>query len=82
MAACAEVDVAGRLVYSTAPASQCTGYIVLDPAEYPSLANIYNMPASADLGTAWMLGFSLPVIVYLVSWAFGHVIGFASKDRG
>lgn len=82
MAACATVDGLGYMHYSNTPAGSCTGYIVLDPAEYPNLANIYNLPGADDLGTAWMLGFVLPVTVYLVSWAFASVIGFGSNDRG
>lgn len=39
-----------------------------------NLTQIFSMPASPDVATAWMLGFSLPMICYLAAWGFGVVI--------
>ncbi|MDD4979597.1 MAG: hypothetical protein PHI29_13305 [Gallionella sp.] len=39
-----------------------------------NLSQIFAMPKTLDIGTSWMLGFSTPVIIYLVSWGYGVVI--------
>jgi len=57
-------------------------FIVLSAAEiqdYPTLANIFSMPIQSDMQTAFMLGFALPLIVYLTSWGYQSVINFIQR---
>ena len=73
-------DLSGSaLVISTDPVELCTGYVVQTAAEFqtqPTLADIFNMPIANDMTQAWMVGFSLPMIVYLSAWALGVVVNF------
>ena len=46
-----------------------------------TLSDIFSLPVSPDLATVWMLGFSLPLILWLVAWGFGVVINMFRDDR-
>lgn len=39
-----------------------------------TLSDIFSVPASPDVATVWMFGFSLPIICYLAAWGFGIVV--------
>jgi len=57
-------------------------FMVLSAAEiqdYPTLANIFQMPIQSDMQAAFMLGFALPLIVYLTSWGYQSVINFIQR---
>lgn len=47
----------------------------------PSLADFFAIPPAADLHTIFWQALSLVLIAYLVSWAFGVVINFASDKK-
>ena len=42
----------------------------------PTLQDIFSVPVAPDLATIWMLGFSLPFIIYFVSSHYAAVINF------
>ena len=82
MAQCFYTNSNGRMILDQVPIDQCVDYIVLEASEfsdYPTLSAIFNQPISSDLATMWSLGFSLPMIVYLSSWAFGQVVSYINK---
>ena len=65
------------------PIESCTDFVVLAASEYtdiPTMQNIFTIPLVEDMQQMWMLGFSLPMITYLVAWGYQTVINFASKD--
>ena len=83
MALCAYLDNSNHVIANTTPLQDCTGLIIIDSVEYtdyPTLSTIFNQPLAGDLGQMWLIGFSLPIIIYLSAWAFGEVISFV-KDR-
>jgi hypothetical protein len=66
--------------------------IALDPAAYiamnaqtlalqPTLQDIFSMPVASDLQNMWELGFSLPILCYLVAWGYGSVINFIESRQ-
>lgn len=69
----------GRLQPLSIPPESCTDYILLDASEYTGglvLADLFAIPPSAELTSAWVAGFSLPLIIYLAAWALGVVVNF------
>jgi len=59
--------------------SACQGYAIMNSEEYastPTLAALFAMPEEDSIRTAFMAGLSLPLVLWLVSWAFGLVVGF------
>lgn len=44
-----------------------------------TLTTVFNIPASADIAKSWMIGFGLPMILYLTSWGYGAVIRMFDK---
>lgn len=81
-ASCAVVDAVGAVTVTATPVAECTGFVLLDAGEYsemPTLSSLFAVPLASDLQSMWMAGFSLPLIVYLVAWAYQTVINFATK---
>lgn len=80
MATCVTVDQnTGFLLATSTPLNQCSSYVVMDASTFhslPTLTDIFTMPVASDLGTLWMTGFALPVIIYISSWALQTVINF------
>ena len=80
MAVC--VEIVRRIVQiSTFPVDSCPGFILLDATEYTGglvLADLFAIPPSAELSSAWAAGFSLPLIIYLSAWALGVVVNFVN----
>lgn len=79
MAICVGFSPTGELIQSAQSIADCTGYVLMDAIEYsetPTLQSIFAQPIAADLAELWMVGFSLPIIVYLSAWAFGVVINW------
>ena len=84
MPVCFEENRRSLLQWTDKSIEQCNGYILQSVAEYteqPTLIDIFNMPIAEDLQQAFMLGFGLPIIAYLTSWAYQSVINFATKDN-
>lgn len=46
-----------------------------------TLAEIFSQPVAADLAQAWMLGFGLPMTLYLVAWGYGAVLNFINPKQ-
>lgn len=44
-----------------------------------TVAELFAVPSIPDLETVFMYGFKLPLIFYLVSWAFGVVVNFINE---
>ena len=74
------------------PQIHCTGTLDNVPAsEFAELvaettflqlmADIFSTPTTPEIQTAFMAGFSIPMITYLAAWGYGVVIRFASRDR-
>ncbi len=62
--------------------SDCTGYIAQDVntlTQLPTLFDLFNVPLMTDLQTMFEIGFTVPLIAYLASWAFGTLINWFSK---
>jgi hypothetical protein len=63
--------------------------LVMTASEFAKLANaqsasltvaeLFAVPAVPDLQTVFMYGFSMPLILYLVAWAFGVVLNFINE---
>lgn len=82
-AQCVTPDNQGRLSVNPSPLAECSGYVLLDAAEFaevPTLTTLFAVPAQEDMQQAFGVGFGLPMICYLVSWAYGSVIRFATKN--
>lgn len=45
-----------------------------------NLSTIFNVPASADLTQAWMIAFTLPLILWLTAWGFGVVVNMFKHE--
>ena len=80
--------------YSTlsGPQIRCTGTLenVSEADLIESLAEtnlsqwlevIFGTPTTADIQTAFMVGFGLPVICFLLAWGYQVVINFATRDN-
>jgi|SRR3990172_8656721 len=39
-----------------------------------TLSDIFSTPPTIDVSAAWMLGFALPMTLYLAAWGFGVVV--------
>lgn len=60
----------------------CQGYVMQTAAEYTStltLAQALQPPAGTDLGQAFLLGFSLPVVCFVVARMVRSVASFWEK---
>lgn len=45
-------------------------------ATQPTLQDVFNIPLAANLTQMFSLGFSLPILCFMVAWAYGTVINF------
>ena len=65
----------------------CNGGVVLTPEEFatitasPTLQDIFSIPLASDLAQLWLVGFSLPLILYLTAWGYGVVVNFFNPDK-
>lgn len=83
MAICVE-QTGQVLQVAIAQVQPCPQYVLMTGQEFtslPSLAEVFAMPLATDLQQMWLIGFSLPIILYLASWAFQTVIDFISQDH-
>lgn len=52
-----------------------------DPMLSVTLNSLFTIPAPADITQAWMIAFTLPLILWLTAWGFGVVVNmFSHKD--
>lgn len=69
----------GALVATADTPEQCQGFILQTASEYTStltLAQALQPPAGTDMGSAFLLGFSLPVICFVVARMLRPLVGF------
>lgn len=45
----------------------------------PTLQDIFSMPIATDLAQIWLVGFSLPIILYMSAWALEEVVKFINQ---
>jgi hypothetical protein len=45
----------------------------------PTLYDLFTIPLATDLQQMFMIGFELPMIAYMSSWAFGTVINWVNQ---
>lgn len=63
----------------------CTTAVVITPDEYqaftevPTLTQIFEVPDVSVLQDVWLIGFSLPMVIYLSAWALQSVVGFINS---
>jgi hypothetical protein len=43
------------------------------------LEQIFTMPGTSDMAKIWAVGFAMPVMSYLIGWAFGTVVNFINR---
>jgi hypothetical protein len=80
MAQCAVADANnGVLILTKIPVDQCTGVLVLSPADYQAYAAQiapFDYVAAAGL---WSLAFTTVVGLYLVSHSIGLILGMIRR---
>ncbi len=85
MSLCVLVDPVSNIVTATSVAVEsCTSYVLTDATAYNNavtLSALVSMPTIPDMQAMWYVGFSLPVICYMVAWAYQAVITFISQDH-
>lgn len=53
-----------------------------DPTTWLSdLSRVFNVPAAADITQAWMIAFTLPLILWLTAWGFGVVVNMFKHEH-
>jgi hypothetical protein len=83
-ATCAKTNVDGFVYLSAESLAECSGHVLMDSAEYsqvPTLQALFAWPDSGQLASAWLAGFTIPMICYLVAWGFGTVVNFFNSDN-
>lgn len=73
---CVVIGAGGALEIATAETPPACSEFVIAAAGEVTLADLFTIPVQADLQQAFMLGFGLPMIVYLSAWALGQVVRF------
>lgn len=84
MATCVQASEGGYLFPSADPLAECSGWVLMDALEYsqvPTLQALFAWPDPSDLGQIWLVGFSLPMIVYLAAWGFGKVVNYFNPEH-
>lgn len=83
MGVCVVVDPAGALV--TSPTTENCPYVLMTAEEYadviPFLRELFALPDAPQIAAAWMGGFALPLILFLVAWGYQKVISFAEEKE-
>lgn len=83
MALCVQVVAGAVQVLTPQPAdlSACA-YILQSGAEYLGpFQPLFVVPPAAELGQAFGVGFTLPMVGYLASWSVGLLINMFSKEK-
>lgn len=72
-AMCATVDAQNALIVNTTPISECAGLVVLSYEDWPG-SSVWAMPTPGEMMSVWMAGFTVPMTLFLISWAIGMVV--------
>lgn len=81
MALCVEL-VGSTLTAVGEYSDACSGYALMTAQEFastPTLAALFAMPDPETIQSAFMAGFSLPLILWLTAWGFGVVVGYINS---
>ncbi len=70
---CATVDAQNVLIVNTTPIGECVGLVVLSYEDWPG-ASVWAMPTADQMMSVWLAGFSVPMVLFLISWAIGRII--------
>lgn len=81
---CVQIQPSGRVEFTGEAADTCSTHQLLTADDYNTiLASVPLWTATPEeIQQAFIAGFSLPLICYLVAWAYQLVINFATKDEG
>lgn len=84
MARCVDFSTGSALVDSGPfdPEVPCS-LVLMTASEFTSAADfglVFGVPESEHVVSAFMAGIGLPLTLWLVAWAFGTVIRFASHN--
>lgn len=58
------------------------GFPPCDPTQFISFTDAFRIPVSGDVATVWMLGFGIPMMLYLAAWGYGVVLGMFNHKSG
>lgn len=72
-AVCASVGVDDTLVVNTTPVGECDTLVIMSASEWPG-QSIYAIPSVQDAVDLWMVGFTVPMGLFLFSWGVGSVV--------
>lgn len=72
-AQCVVIDGSGYVVSVSVAVNDCTSFVLLDSSDWVS-NSIWAIPPIADVSAIWALAFSLPMSIFLISWAIGSVV--------
>lgn len=74
-AMCATVDAQNAVIVNTTPIGECAGLVVMNINDWPG-ASVWAMPTTDEMMLVWMAGFTVPMTLFLISWAIGMVVNF------
>lgn len=72
-AMCATLDAQNALIVNTTPIGECTGLVVLAIEDWPG-ASVWALPTTDEMMSVWLAGFSVPMVLFLISWAIGRIV--------
>lgn len=81
-AQCVKPREDGALVLAPSPLAECTGFVLMDKAEFdatPTLASLFAMPETIDLQKTFAKAFGLPVLLWFVAYGIGTVVQFIRR---
>lgn len=68
---------------ATTSVSRNIYFAACDPATSPvTLSQIFTVPPTPDVITAWSLGFIFPMVCYMAAWGYGAVLEMFKHGRG
>ncbi|MBH0025908.1 hypothetical protein I6F53_02845 [Pseudoalteromonas sp. SWN29] len=85
MATCVQLEY-GELKATAQSIQDCTGFVMLEPTEYQQFilgSSVFD-PSEISIVEAQSLfisGFSLVIICYLASWAYGTIINWFDSSN-
>ncbi len=81
---CVQIEFDGDVSFTGESPDTCTSYQLLSADDYNQILASAALWTAVpeDIQQAFTAGFSLPLICYLVAWAYQLVINFATKEEG
>lgn len=72
------VRVIANTIEVLPPSDACELQLV-SVADVPAYVTLFEIPANESIQTAFIAGFSIPMICYMAAWAFGSVVKFINR---